>query len=54
MVDGLTLAQQNDLESENLLKLVWKDGKFVRRSTLAEIRARVQRVGPSGELGNPR
>ena len=42
MIDGLTLAEQNAREAENLLQLVWKDGKFVRRTTLAEIRARVQ------------
>ena len=42
MIDGLTLAEQNARESENLLQLVWKDGRFVRRTTLAEIRARVQ------------
>jgi nicotinamide phosphoribosyltransferase len=44
MIDSLTLAQQNELEPDNLLELVWKDGKFVRRSTLAAIRARVQRA----------
>lgn len=42
MIDGLTLAEQNARESENLLQLVWKDGRFARRTTLAEIRARVQ------------
>jgi nicotinamide phosphoribosyltransferase len=42
MIDGLTLAQQGGYDNENLLKLVWKDGKFVRRNTLAEIRARVR------------
>ena len=39
---GVLLAEQNAREAENLLQLVWKDGKFVRRTTLAEIRARVQ------------
>jgi nicotinamide phosphoribosyltransferase len=42
MTDSLTVAQQNEYDNENLLKLVWKDGKFVRRNTLAQIRARVR------------
>jgi hypothetical protein len=42
MIDGLTVAQQSEHDGENLLKLVWKDGKFVRRNTLEEIRARVR------------
>ena len=45
MIDSLTVAQQNEYEGENLLRLVWKDGKFIRRSTLAEIRDRVHGRG---------
>lgn len=42
MIDGLTLDHQKEYAPSNLLQPVWRDGKFVRRETLAEIRARVQ------------
>ena len=38
----LILVPDKAVVLENLLQLVWKDGKFVRRSTLAEIRERVR------------
>lgn len=43
LIDGLTLAQQAGRAS-NLLQPVWRDGRFLKRQTLAEIRARVAGV----------
>lgn len=40
MIDGLTRDQQAEY-SDNLLELVWRDDAFVRRQSLADIRARV-------------
>lgn len=40
LTDGLTISQQRAITS-NLLQPVWRDGDFVRRTTLSEIRARV-------------
>ncbi len=41
MTDGLTRAQAEEYGPKNLLQPVWRDGKFLKRHTLAEIRARV-------------
>lgn len=38
MIDGLTLSEQAEYAGEDLLRPVWRDGKFIRRQTLAEIR----------------
>lgn len=43
LVDGLTLEQQVTYRG-NLLQPVWRDGRFLKRQTLAEIRARVAGV----------
>lgn len=41
MIDGLTLDQQAD-HTDNLLQPVWRDGRFLRKTTLAEIRTHVK------------
>lgn len=40
LIDGLTLEQQSGYAG-NLLQPVWRDGRFLKRQTLSEIRARV-------------
>lgn len=41
MIDGLTLAEHQELAGRDLLASVWRDGEFEYVHTLAEIRARV-------------
>lgn len=42
MIDGLSLEHQQQFAADNLLKPIWRDGRFLKRTTLAEIRARVR------------
>jgi nicotinamide phosphoribosyltransferase len=42
LIDGLTREQQGGYVA-NLLQPVWRDGRFLKRHTLAEIRSRVRR-----------
>jgi nicotinamide phosphoribosyltransferase len=41
MIDCLTLDGEREYDPDNLLSLVWKNGRFVRRQTLADIRSRL-------------
>lgn len=44
MLDGMTKHEQRLHANEDLLQPVWRDGRFLCRHTLAEIRARVRGV----------
>lgn len=41
MIDGLTLEQQAE-QVGDLLRPIWRDGRFLRKTTLAEIRTRLK------------
>jgi nicotinamide phosphoribosyltransferase len=41
LIDGLRLEEQA-AHTQNLLQPVWRDGRFLRKTTLAEIRARIR------------
>jgi nicotinamide phosphoribosyltransferase len=42
MIDGLTEQRQAAYDNENLMEYVWRNGRFLRKTTLADIRARVR------------
>lgn len=41
LIDGLTEAAHKEMQPRNALQPVWRDGKFIRKWTLAEVRHRL-------------